>query len=190
MTQPVGFDGELTKMPRVRPSHAANSRSRSSRQPPSGRGSSATSRGSPPMIDTAAAIFGHTGATITRLSPASISVCATSISAFIAELVTAIALGADVGRRVKPAQVFRDRRAQLGQPGLIGVEGVAGATAVSAASRMKSGVGRSPSPYHSGMTAGSPMPSAEISAIREAGRPRTISREGDRIYRLHCRHGL
>ncbi|HEX5317930.1 MAG TPA: hypothetical protein VFW46_02160 [Stellaceae bacterium] len=41
------------------------------------------------MIDTAAAILGQIGATITKLSPGSISICATSISAFMPALVTA-----------------------------------------------------------------------------------------------------
>src|SRR5580700_7658589 len=43
---------------------------------------------------------------------------------------------------------------------------------------MKSGVGRSPSPYHSGMTSGSPKPSAEISAIREVCRSAMVWRSG------------
>jgi hypothetical protein len=72
------------------------------------------------MIDTEAAMLGHTGAMMTKLSPA--------------------------------------------------------ASAAVAAAPMKSGVGRSPSPYHSGMTAGSPMPSAEISPMREVGRSRIASR--------------
>src|SRR5205814_767667 len=67
MIHPVGFEGELTKIPRVRESQAANSRSRSRRQPPPGCRSSETSRGSPPITVTAAAMFGHTGTTKTRL---------------------------------------------------------------------------------------------------------------------------
>jgi hypothetical protein len=89
------LDGELTKIPRVRASQAASTRSISSRQPPSGIGLSPTSRGSPPMIETAAAMLGHTGATMTRLSPASISASATIIKAVIPELVTTMRSATD-----------------------------------------------------------------------------------------------
>ena len=55
------------------------------------------------MIDTAAAMLGHTGATMTRLSRGSISACVTSISADMPELDTTIRLAA-VGRAWSPVR--------------------------------------------------------------------------------------
>ncbi len=87
--QPVGFDGELTKIARVRASHARVTRSTSSRQPPSGVGVSGTARASPPSASTEALMFGHTGLTMTTLSPGSTRIWQASMIALIPALVTA-----------------------------------------------------------------------------------------------------
>jgi len=53
------------------------------------------------MIDTAAAMWGHTGAMMTKLSPGSISASATSISTAMPELDTTTR-SAPVGRAYSP----------------------------------------------------------------------------------------
>jgi hypothetical protein len=117
MTQPVGLDGELTKIPRVRESQAAKSRSGSSRQPPPGSASSETSRGSPPITLTAAAMLGHTGARMTRLSPSSISAWAISISPVMPELDTTTRSAA-TGRWCKPVRYSAIAARSSGRPAL------------------------------------------------------------------------
>ena len=114
--------------------------SRSSRQPPPGAGSSETRRGSPPMIETTAAMFGQIGATMTRLSPGSISACAIEHQRVDAGAGDDDALHAD-GPRIQPAQIVGDRLAQLGQAGLVGVEGLAGAHRRGGRLADKAGVG-------------------------------------------------
>ncbi len=86
--QPVGFDGELTKIARVFASHALVTRSTSSRQPPSAVGVSGTARASPPSASTDALMFGQTGLTMTMLSPGSTRIWQASMIALIPALVT------------------------------------------------------------------------------------------------------
>jgi hypothetical protein len=116
-------------------------------------------------IVTAAAVFGHTRARMTRLSPASISDCAISIPAVIRELVTRTRSGS-----IGPRQVIGDACcARFGKSRFAGIKGMPGLRGCGRGGPNKAGVDRSPWPYHSGTPCGPPIPAAKTLVIRETG---------------------
>ena len=77
---------------------------------------------------------------------------------------------------MQPGQIIRDRRAELREARFVGIKDMPSLQGCGCGGSMKAGVGRSPSPYHSGMPCGSPIPSAETYAMRETGNSRMMFR--------------
>ncbi len=115
--QPVGLPGEFTKIARVRSSQASNTRCRSSFQPPSGVGVSATGFAVPPMMSTAALTLGHTGEITTALSPGSMIACMVSMIALMPEEVTTT-FSWLTGRACRPVRYVASAWRSCGMPRL------------------------------------------------------------------------